>query len=108
MYNPPTSKTGRKAVLPKTAYASQGETYLSELVQRLQAGRLAHVAMQLGGRRQTSQAKQDLGSVGALLGPEEDNGLAALEGAAAQREQHSLLVPYAAALQAETNMFRAR
>ena len=57
--------------------------------------------MKLGSRRQTSQAKQDLGSVGALLGPEEDNGFAALEGAAAQREQHSLFVPYAAALQAE-------
>ena len=54
--------------------------------------------MQLGGRRQTSQAKEDLGSVGALLGSEEDNGLAALERAGAQRDQHSLLIPYAAAL----------
>ena len=58
--------------------------------------------MQLSSRRQASQAKQDLGSVSTLLGPEEDNGLAALERAAAQREQHGLLVPYAVALRAET------
>lgn len=81
-----------------TAYICKEGSYLSELVQRLQTGRLAHVAMQLSSRRQASQAKQNLGSMGALLGPEEDNGLAALERAAAQREQHGLLVPYAAAL----------
>ena len=55
--------------------------------------------MQLSSRRQTSQAKQDLGPVSALLGPEEDDGLAASEGAAAQRDQHCLLVTDAVALQ---------
>lgn len=37
--------------------------------------------------------------MGALLGPEEDDGLTASEGAAAQRDQNCLLVADAVALQ---------
>ena len=73
--------------------------HLSELVQGLKPGSLAHVPMQLSSRRQASQTKQDLGSVRSLLGPEEDYGFASSERAAAKGDQHRLLIPNAGTLQ---------
>ena len=75
--------------------------YLSELVQRLQPGSLAHVAMQLRSSRKPRQAKQNLGPVRPLLCPEEGNGLAGFEAAAAQAHQHGFLVTNSASLYAQ-------
>ncbi len=60
--------------------------------------------MQLGSRRQSGQTEQDLGPVSSLLRPEEDNGLAASEGPAAQGDQDCLLVTNSVALQKPFNM----
>lgn len=48
--------------------------HLAEVLKGLEAGGLRHVAVQLGGRRQAGQAKQDLGTMRAVLGRKEHNG----------------------------------
>ena len=60
--------------------------------------------MQLSSSRQPRQAKQDLGPVSPLLCPEEDNGLAGFEAAAAQAHQHGFFVTNPSALYAQISI----
>ena len=56
--------------------------------------------MQLSRSWEARQAKENLGSVSPLLCPEEDNGLASLEAAATQAQQHGFPVMQLGSLQA--------
>ena len=82
--------------------------HLSEAVQGLKASCLAHVAVQLGRRGQPSQAKQDLGTVGTLLGAEEHDGAAAAEAAGTQSQQDCLALRSPATLQQKSNLLLRR
>ena len=55
--------------------------------------------MQFPSRGQASQTKEKLGTVGALLGLEEDDGPAALEAAGGEGQQDGLLVGSCSTLQ---------